>query len=414
MKRLEGILQHALDTVPYYRSYRRAGHQPRALTAFPPIGKREYVANLDALLSTSCAAYERTRRRAEAGRPRTLLCEFTSGSSGYPLHCYKTSEERTQLALSLLRKRKAIDPSFTMGSLFGFIHAPDYPSTSHLDGLGNLADENIGRVLSHLRDSLRPAFLHGNPMLLLYYARYMERQGFDLGAWQVRFIESVSEPLSDEDRAFIAAHFRTRVVNCYGCLEVYNIAYECPLGRLHQNENVIVEILDPTGDADWSGRDEPGEVVLTSLVNRAQPFVRYRTGDLARKELSTCGCGDPRPVLVLTGRRKVDYVKLLFSTSRPGLTICGYDIFYAVMSRLSEAGHDALAWFNVVQQELDRFEVQYISKSTIRPDFFDAFHAETEREIGGRVRLAFVEKSPDDVLFINRKNRVFRSLLQVD
>lgn len=413
MDRLAAILKHAVETVPYYAPLGRQGAVP-ALRDFEPLGKRAYVANLQSLLSSAFADHRRTSDHHEAGRPGTLLCEFTSGSSGYPLHCYKTSAERTQLALSLFRKRRAIDPAFAMKDLFGFIHNPDYPATSHFDGLGNLAPENIGRVLTYLRDRLRPPYLHGNPMLLLYYARFVQERRFDLGDWKVRFIESVSEPLSDEDRAFIAAQFRARVVNCYGCLEVYNVGYECPHGLMHANENLLVEVLDPAGSGDVAGREEPGEIVLTSLVNRAQPFIRYRTGDLGQLAPSACPCGSRRPAFVLSGRRKVDYVKLLYRSDRPGLTICGYDIFYCVMARLAAAGHDALAWFNVIQHQLDGFEVQYIPKPSLRPDFFAAFQAETEREIGGRVQLTFTEKSPEEVLLINRKSRVFRSLLQSD
>ena len=40
-----------------------------------------------------------------------------------------------------------------------------------------------------------------------------------------------------------------------------------------------------------------GEIVLTSLVNRAQPVVRYKTGDLGSITESACACGSRAPIV---------------------------------------------------------------------------------------------------------------------
>lgn len=413
--RLAAALTHALETVPYYAALRTelAGCDAPPLSAFPLLSKRAYTGALEQLMSTAFSDYRRTEDPAQARGGPVLVGEFTSGSSGYPLRAYKTARERTQLALSLLRKRKAIDPAFVSSDLFGFIHNPDYPATSYADGLGNLDDGNIRRVLEQLRDRLRPRALHGNPMLLTYYADYIGRAGFERGPWSIAFIEAVSEPLAPDQREHIAAQFGARVVDCYGCLECYNLAYECPRGRMHVNENVVLELVDPqTGRATAPG--EVGEVVLTSLVNRAQPFIRYKTGDLARLAPSTCDCGNPHDELVLTGRRKIDYLKLLYAHEGEGLTICGYDFFHAVMHALAREGLDCVTWFNVVQTELDRFEVQYLPKAEFRREFTRRFAELARRELGQPAHFEFVEKPEREVLHINRKSRVFRSLLQAD
>jgi phenylacetate-CoA ligase len=48
---------------------------------------------------------------------------------------------------------------------------------------------------------------------------------------------------------------------------------------------------------------EVGEIVSTSLIREAQPFVRYRTGDLGVLAAEACPCGRPMPVLAsLEGR----------------------------------------------------------------------------------------------------------------
>ena len=414
MQRLEDLLRHAATTVPFYRTLQAEKPGLRPLNAFPVLGKKRYIENLESLMSDVYAGFERVDEGAAQPGPNMLIGEFTSGSSGYPLRCYKTVQERTRLALSLLRRRTSVLKSFSNDNMFGFIHNREFAASSYADGLGNLSEENIGRVLLHLRDTRRPAVLHGNTMLLERYADYVRKHCFDLGSWRIDFIESVSEIMSDEQKQHIEEQFKTIVYNCYGCLECYNIAYDCAHHRLHVNENVLIEILDSRTGEDITGFDTDGDVVLTSLVNRAQPFIRYKTGDIGQLLDARCDCGNPAPLIALSGRRKLDYLKLLYRNEDPRLTICGYDIFATVMHRLVTGGHDCLSWYNVIQKELNLFEVLYSAKCKLPGDFFQVFTQYASEELGITARIEFLEKSESEILNINKKNRVFRSLLQND
>jgi len=42
---------------------------------------------------------------------------------------------------------------------------------------------------------------------------------------------------------------------------------------------------------------EVGEVVVTGLMRRYQPFIRYRLGDLAAWDDPTCACGRQMPII---------------------------------------------------------------------------------------------------------------------
>ena len=413
--RLDDLLAHAAGTVAFYMRLREQKGRDLAWTDFPVITKKWFIDNLDDMLSNRYSDYAVSHSPKSAGSPKTLIHEFTSGSSGYPLRCYKTLQERTRLALSLHKKRAAIYREFSTDKMFGFIHNTEFESNSYIDSLGNLSEENIGKVLTYLRDVVRPAVLHGNTMVLVYYSDYINKHDFDLGSWRVEFIESVSESISDEQKRHVEECFRTTVYNCYGCLECYNIAYDCCFHNLHLNENVLVEIIDPNTGEEITESETEGEVILTSLVNRAQPFIRYKTGDLAYlSDSASCPCGNPARVIHLSGRRKVDYIKLLYATENSKLTICGYDIFATVMYRLATGRCDYVSWYNVIQKELDLFEVLYIKKNNFSDLFFTLFVRYAEEELGGPARFEFVEKDEQEVLLINRKNRVFRSLLQND
>ena len=412
--RLESVLDHAAGTVPFYKRLQQEKGSTLTFYDFPVLSKKRFIDNLDDMMSELYADYEMAHDLRSITTPKTLLYEFTSGSSGYPLRCYKTIQERTRLALSLHKKRTALYKEFTNDKMFGFIHNLDFESHSYADSLGNLSEENIARVLAYLRDVARPRVLHGNTMVFVYYADYIVRHNFDLGSWRIEFIESVSESMSREQRDYIEQHFRTTVYNCYGCLECYNVAYDCTYRNLHLNENVVLEIVDPETGEELGESGREGEVLLTSLVNRAQPFIRYKTGDFAKLRESDCACGQSSPIVELSGRRKIDYVKLLYTNDNPDLTICGYDIFATVMYRLVSGGHDYVSWYNVIQEELRLFKVLFIKKQNFSDTFYTLFKQYAEEELGMQIDLEFVEKDEAEVLLINRKNRVFRSLLQND
>ena len=46
-----------------------------------------------------------------------------------------------------------------------------------------------------------------------------------------------------------------------------------------------------------------GEVVVTSLVNEAMPFIRYRLGDIGNFINESCACGLPRKKVAIQGRK---------------------------------------------------------------------------------------------------------------
>jgi phenylacetate-CoA ligase len=93
----------------------------------------------------------------------------------------------------------------------------------------------------------------------------------------------------------------------YGLSEIIGpgVAAECRenKGGMHVFEDHFYpEIVDPeTGDPVPDG--EPGELVLTTLTNRAQPVIRYRTRDITRFLPGDCPCGrTSRRIARLEGR----------------------------------------------------------------------------------------------------------------
>ena len=94
---------------------------------------------------------------------------------------------------------------------------------------------------------------------------------------------TTSAPLTEPIRQVIHEAFNCRVVDQYGCCEIYWIGAEfCEKGVLHYFDTFRhLEICDATyKDCD---AEVYGSVLLTDLLNHAFPLIRYQNGDRAAK-----------------------------------------------------------------------------------------------------------------------------------
>jgi phenylacetate-CoA ligase len=114
----------------------------------------------------------------------------------------------------------------------------------------------------------------------------------DLRALGVRLIRLGAEPWSEALRSYLQEAWGAAVYDAYGMIELGAVgAGECSEHNgLHLSPYVLVEVVDPqTGEL--LPRGELGELVFTTLLQQASPFLRYRSGDLGRllpDELCPC------------------------------------------------------------------------------------------------------------------------------
>jgi phenylacetate-CoA ligase len=59
-------------------------------------------------------------------------------------------------------------------------------------------------------------------------------------------------------------------------------------------DSAVVEFVREDGLADG-----PGNIVITSLMSRAQPFIRFNVGDMGTPRSDLCSCGLPLPLMSL-------------------------------------------------------------------------------------------------------------------
>ncbi len=164
-------------------------------------------------------------------------------------------------------------------------------------------DESDGGEVARIAGIVRrhpPALLVLRPNVL---RSILERAGpRELDAFgQVRLVLCSGSHLDGELRARAEELLRTRVCCAYGLTEVGVVASECEERCLHIYENdVFCEVLDADGGCSAEGA---GELVASSILNRAMPLLRYRTGDVVEVTADPCACGmHGRRIAMIAGR----------------------------------------------------------------------------------------------------------------
>lgn len=343
---LIAVASRAYESVPFYRQH-FAGldfTSPLQLTDIPLLCKE------DARLAQN----QLIRADHQANQAGEMI-DYTSGSTGIPLQLVRKQAEVMYCARQLWRARSAYLPTVTeeVGvSIFPIIqYGASHVGANH-QKKGKLLSTTLGWNIEHISsyldelDALQPAWLNGPPALLAIVAEGLRRNGRRLRK-QLSFVESTSDWLSPELRTTLAETFQCRVVNHYGCQEMYTIAYECPEGKMHIFDNCVVVELHPHETGEY-------EVVVSSLIFETMPFIRYKVGDLVRLEEQPCRCGKSAPVL--------GQVEGRVSTVIAGTTLPGNHVFYQIVTWMAKAGCDSIQQYCVHQTSLRHFDVQLVLK----------------------------------------------------
>ncbi|MEQ8667506.1 MAG: AMP-binding protein [Rhodospirillales bacterium] len=112
----------------------------------------------------------------------------------------------------------------------------------------------------------------------------------------LRAVNTMSETVESGLRRACREIWNVPVIDAYSAIECGMIALQCPDNDHYhvQAENVIVEIIDDTGQPCVPGQH--GRVLVTDLHNFAMPLIRYAIGDFATVG-KPCSCGRGLPVI---------------------------------------------------------------------------------------------------------------------
>ncbi len=160
-------------------------------------------------------------------------------------------------------------------------------------------DEPLGRLVDALNSS-PPQLLHSYSTVLEVLAHEALRGRLRISP---EIVTAGSEALTATARATIARAFpQASVRETWGATEHVALASSCPVGHLHVNDDAaLIEPVDADGRAvapgAWSDH-----VLVTNLLNHAQPLLRYRLFDRVRVDPDPCACGSPFGRVHIEGR----------------------------------------------------------------------------------------------------------------
>lgn len=187
-----------------------------------------------------------------------------------------------------------------------------------------------------------------------------------------------SEMLFEEDKSLLEEQFNIPIINEYGASELDLIAFQNPKGEWQINsETLYVEILDDEGQIVPYGKE--GRVVITSLYNKAHPFIRYDLGDIGvLSEDSTL----IKPLLKKLIGRTNDIVVLPSGKKAAGLTF-----YYITKSIIENDG--SVKEFVIEQHSTSRFKIIYVGDQELTDHKKDIIKKEMEIYLEGGLDIIF-------------------------
>lgn len=302
-------MRHACTHVPFYRDL---GIDPAGITSgadlqrFPLIRKRDLQADAGRFLADGVDTANQHSSR-------------TSGSTGEPTVTYFDADTwaLTKYALKIRRTLAATSPLFRRCLIVSEqlpVEADAY-SRERPFSAARLYSERVVSLFEDMTThrsaiaDFRPDMLYAFPSYLLELERSYAEAGEPIP--RVPTIFTSSEVLTPLVRARIERAFDARVHDIYGSTEFKEVAWQCSGGRYHLNfESVHVSVCPVTGETE-AGHGSFGNLVLTTLCNRAMPLLRFQTGDMgAVDDSGYCPCGRKSPQLTIASGREGDVLLL--------------------------------------------------------------------------------------------------------
>ena len=293
---LQKLLAHAYATVPFYRSqFDDAGVHPSSIRPGDPIP-----------VTVMAPGMLRERFRAiHTAAPKLGDLKIAARETGIPFN--PTADDlpglRHRTALNIhLNEWAGFKPGHSVMTIAGPLldeRNRPYRKLRVLEDLlmrrvpgpsGPVTDEMLerSRVLFEKR---RPRVLSGHPSALAAFAAYLAAHGMH---HRPEVVIATAPALDGDDRIFIESVFRSRLYVHYGA-GFGTIGAECSEHEgVHLHPWGTHVEFEPAGDTP----DGPAyRLIVTDLLNYAQPLIRYDTGDVVTLAEQMCTCGKNFPMV---------------------------------------------------------------------------------------------------------------------
>jgi phenylacetate-CoA ligase len=298
-------------------------------------------------------------------KKKDLYTGYTSGSSGHPFN-YAKDKFSHAMTWALIKDRYrnfGLSLDSKQARFYGIpLERIDYMVEKTKDYLSNrvrfpvfdLSDEMLGTFLEKFRTTAFD-YVYGYTNSIVLFARYLIKKKILLKEVcpSLKVCICTSENCTTEDKDILERAFGVPAVNEYGTSEVDLIAFEDIEGNWKlSHENVYVEILDDGNRRITNGGE--GRILLTSLHNKAMPFIRYEIGDKA---------------VIEPGEDKIEIKRLLggvndFIVLPSGRKSSGVTFYFITRSILENIG--SLKEFIIRQTKIDRFVFEVVADEDLQ------------------------------------------------
>jgi putative adenylate-forming enzyme len=166
----------------------------------------------------------------------------------------------------------------------------------------------------------------------------------------IEMIVTYAEVLEKEEKERFERFFESKVIEIYQASEG-QIGSACKAGNLHINEDLVyVELFDHEGNRIEEPHQRASRMLVTNLVNKAQPLIRYEMNDLIVLG-KPCSCGSSFRVIDRIVGRNDDV--MYFNNRRDEVQ----HVFPDLISRWIITTSDLIREFKVIQHQDESIEV---------------------------------------------------------
>ena len=247
----------------------------------------------------------------------------------------------------------------------------------------DLSDEVLEGFLNHFRIK-KFDYINGYTSSIVLFAKFLQNKNIVLTTIcpTLKVCMVTSEMLFEDDKILLQKQLGVPIINEYGASELDLIAFENPQNEWQVNsETLFVEILDENNQAVPNGTE--GRIVITSLCNKAHPYIRYDIGEIGiLDEKSTL----QKPILKKLIGRTNDIAVLPSGKKSPGLTF-----YYITKTIIEDDGN--VKEFVIKQTKIDTFEVEYVSETELNLVQIQKIEKAIEIYLEPNLNFTFIQKN---------------------
>jgi len=363
MQRLENLLRHAYENVPYYRRvFDERGIRPKDiqnlsdLKAIPYLTKEVERENIGDLIARNYPQHK-------------LLYQTTGGSTGAPLIFYhekRVGRSKEVAFFEALWSRVGYrwgsdrivslrgETVKTKGTKFWEYE----PIRNNLVfSVYHMTDENLPYYIEKIK-MFEPKFIYTYPSVITLLAIFMRKN--DIGPFgSLKAILCGSEHLSSQQHHLLKETFNCKILSWYGMGEKVTLAGSCEHSSYYHifPEYGVTELIGENGKP-VSEEDGVGQIIGTSFDNDIMPFIRYKTGDLGVHTNQECKCGRNYPLIKSIEGRVQEFI-----VSKEGSLISVNGIMISLDSILfstNSEGWRKIKQIQFVQEEKGRLTLRVV------------------------------------------------------